>query len=269
MKSLYVTYLNLVCVCIVIGLLMTAGSSFCCKSQPKEDEDSKTIKDDALPKETKDTEPEIAKSREPKSPTKAKAKLEFRIVPTVQDVAAAGVNVEQRIEALEQEGPVKASDEKYVWLVIKNPQDPERPDDRGKFRESNSNGIPLVIGKYLGAKYVLASNQPEETMLHETGPDAWKLSNCYPETDQWNKPAVGFGFNEAGTKQFWDLTKAHKGKPLGIFLDDVALSAPKINTPIFQHGIITGDFSSQEVQDMVDKLNADTTKENILFKLFK
>jgi len=182
--------------------------------------------------------------------------LEFRIVPSQQDVAAAGVNVEQRKEQLEQEGPIKASGEKYVWRVIKNPQDPSKPDERGKFREFNSDGIPLVIGKYLGVKYVLVSNLPDETMVHETGPGAWKLRNSRPDTDQWNKPAVGFSLNQSGTGRFFDLTKAHKGRLLGIFLDDEAISAPNINTPIFQRGIIMGDFSPQEVQDMVDKLNA-------------
>jgi len=182
--------------------------------------------------------------------------LEFRIVPSQKEVEDAGVNVEQRKKALDEEGPIKASDEKYVWLIIKNPKDPDKPDKRGGFPLTNGDGIPLVIGKYLGVKYVLASNQPGETMLHETGPGAWKLRNSRPTTDRWNKPAVGFSFNESGTGLFWDLTKAHKGRPLGIFLDDEAISAPNINEPIFQRGIITGDFSPDEVQDMVDKLNA-------------
>ncbi len=182
--------------------------------------------------------------------------LEFRIVPTQQDLTAAGINVEQRKEQLEQEGPIKASDDKYVWQLIKDPQDPDKPNERGKFREYNNDGIPLVIGTYLGRKYVLASNLPDETMLHETGPGAWKLRNSRPDTDQWNKPAVGFSLNQSGTGRFYELTKAHKGRLLGIFLDGEAISAPNINTPIYQRGIIMGDFSQQEVQDMVDKLNA-------------
>jgi protein-export membrane protein SecD/preprotein translocase SecF subunit len=185
--------------------------------------------------------------------------LEFRIIPSEQELANAGVIVAQKKEKLEQDGPLKANaegDQKYVWQEIKNPSDPENPDDRRGFRERNSDGVPLVIGTYLGTKYVLAANQPNETMLHETGPGAWKLSNSRPTSDQWNRPAVGFSFNQSGTGKFWELTKAHKNRPLGIFLDEEAISAPNINTPIFQSGIIEGDYSADEVQDMVDKLNA-------------
>ena len=268
-KKVFTSDLNTVFVWMIMGLFLTAGSSFCCKSQPKEDEDSNAVASDVSPKQTTDTKAYMEKSRDIKSPNKAKAKLEFRIVPSQRELTAAGVNVDQRKEQLEQEGPLKAGTDEYVWQKIRNPRDPGNTDQRGGFPEVNRDGIPLVIGKYLGDKYVLVSNNPEEPMLHETGPGAWKLSNCQPTTNLWGKPAVGFSFNEAGTKQFWDLTKAHKGQLLGIFLDDVALSAPNINTPIFQRGIIMGDFSPQEVHDIVDKLNADIKKENILFKLFK
>jgi SecD/SecF fusion protein len=68
--------------------------------------------------------------------------------------------------------------------------------------------------------------------------------------------AVDFSMNELGAKQFFELTKTNEKRPLTILLDDEAISAPNIQTPIYKRGQITGNFSLQEVQDLVDKLNA-------------
>ncbi|MBN1844430.1 MAG: protein translocase subunit SecD [Sedimentisphaerales bacterium] len=165
--------------------------------------------------------------------------LEYRIIPLPGELTNS--EIERYTEGLQEVGPIRSSDDKYAWMQIRSPDD---------FRRD------VVRGVYLGVDYVLASNRPEETMLHVPGGEGWQLRNCRPTSDSLGRPAVGFSFNEAGTSLFWDLTKAHKDRLLGIFLDDEAISAPSIDEPIYQSGIIRGSFTPQEVQDLVDKLNA-------------
>ena len=52
------------------------------------------------------------------------------------------------------------------------------------------------------------------------------------------------------------MTRDHVDRALCILLDDEAFSAPNISGPIYGGVEITGRFTQQEVQDLVDKLNA-------------
>jgi len=63
--------------------------------------------------------------------------------------------------------------------------------------------------------------------------------------------------NPEGAKIFAELTSRHIEKPIAIILDKKIISAPNVKTPITEgKGIITGNFSPEEVKDMVIKLKA-------------
>ena len=71
------------------------------------------------------------------------------------------------------------------------------------------------------------------------------------------KPVVSFYFNKIGTKKFAEITKNNIGKILGIVLDNEIVTAPVINTPIFNgNAIITGDFSVEEANRISTLLKA-------------
>ncbi len=71
-----------------------------------------------------------------------------------------------------------------------------------------------------------------------------------------NQPLVAIKFTEEGAKLFADITKAHTGEQLGIFLDGELLSAPNINEPITGGtAIISGEFSVEEAQDLAKNLS--------------
>ena len=55
---------------------------------------------------------------------------------------------------------------------------------------------------------------------------------------------------------FGNLSGKNLNRPLCILLDGMAISAPNLQSVITTSGIITGNFSQQEVADMVNKLNA-------------
>jgi SecD/SecF fusion protein len=162
--------------------------------------------------------------------------LEFRILPGADLTSAAAFK-----EALATKGPKGASDSRYVWCEVEDAQ-------------TWQGGITGQFGDKL---YVLASNQDGEKMTRSA--KAWKLRRAYPTADQEGRRAIGFTFDEVAANLFYSLTSANIEKPLCILLDNIAISAPNINSAISSSGIITGGrggFTPTQVDDMVNKLNA-------------
>ena len=83
-----------------------------------------------------------------------------------------------------------------------------------------------------------------------------ELSSSGSGSGSW---AIHFELNSEGAQKFGDLTAklAPTHELLGIFFDGVKQSAPAVQTPILQgEGEITGRFSKDEAQGVVDILNA-------------
>jgi len=170
--------------------------------------------------------------------------LDFRILPTLGRTELSQSEIERYTQALAEKGPKDASDSSYVWVEI---------EDYKEWHDQTTINAPF------GDKwYVLASNRPNETMLHASSGKEWKLDNSYPTSDDMGRRAIGFHLDVRGGNLFWNITSKNGGRPLAILLDGIAISAPQINPehPIGQSGIIMGTFSQTEVGDMVNKLNA-------------
>ncbi len=82
-------------------------------------------------------------------------------------------------------------------------------------------------------------------------------------TDQKGQPCVNFSFRSDGGQLFGQLTSSHLPDKmtdftykLAIILDNEIYSAPSIQSTITDNGQITGSFTKQEVQDLVNVLNA-------------
>ena len=98
--------------------------------------------------------------------------------------------------------------------------------------------------------------------------DAYDVTGGYlvrsaPGIDQSGRPNVTFMFDSRGGLLFGGLTgdntpdETHNfTRKLGIILDGYLFSAPSIQSQIRERGEITGDFTKQEVEDLVDVLNA-------------
>ena len=79
--------------------------------------------------------------------------------------------------------------------------------------------------------------------------------------DQNGAPAVAFTLTDAGSGKFFALTtnnspRGENQSQLGIVLDDSLLSAPNILQPIRKDGRITGNFTREEVDSLVQILKA-------------
>ncbi len=71
-----------------------------------------------------------------------------------------------------------------------------------------------------------------------------------------NEPMVSVRFTEEGAELFADITRAHVGEQLGIFLDGELLSAPVINEPITGGtAIISGSFTPEEARSLAQNLS--------------
>ena len=93
-----------------------------------------------------------------------------------------------------------------------------------------------------------------ETKERLTGDD---LSNVYKiQTDEHGRPAVGLDFTLIGRKRMARVTGNNKGERLAIALDGELKSAPKIQQKITRSARITGDFTHEEVDSMIDILRA-------------
>lgn len=90
------------------------------------------------------------------------------------------------------------------------------------------------------------------------------LTRADTGVDRYGKPCVNFTFNQAGGQLFGGMTGDHlpdKGLTeftykLGIVLDDELYSAPSIQSTITDRGEITGTFTQEQVQNLVNVLNA-------------
>ncbi|MFC1540656.1 preprotein translocase subunit SecD, partial [Candidatus Margulisiibacteriota bacterium] len=83
------------------------------------------------------------------------------------------------------------------------------------------------------------------------------LKGAWPGVDEYGNPVVDIEFNSEGGKVFADVTSRSVGRPIAILLDKKIVSAPNVREPIPSgKAQISGDFSIEEVQDLVIKLKA-------------
>ena len=174
--------------------------------------------------------------------------LEFRILPTWEhpDVDSSAMN--SYLERLKEQGPEYASDNAFKWFEIENPEEWNAVDAQTR---------PSIVGQFGDKYYVLAYNNIDDVMLHSPGEKDWKLERAYPTYDERGRNAIGFVMDQRGGRLMGSVTGNNIGRPLCIFLDGIAFSAPNIEVRIPGQGRITGGkFSKTKVDDMVNKLNA-------------
>ena len=64
-------------------------------------------------------------------------------------------------------------------------------------------------------------------------------------------------FDDAGTKLFGEITGRNVGKPIAVFLDGIAISAPRVNEAITTgSAVISGGFSLKEAKLLAQRLNS-------------
>ncbi|MDX8349604.1 hypothetical protein SLH49_16590 [Cognatiyoonia sp. IB215446] len=110
-----------------------------------------------------------------------------------------------------------------------------------------------------GQTLLPAQNDPELFYLVERRPvvRGEDLADVRLTFDRNDRPAIAFQFAPPAASRFADYTQANIGTAFAIVLDGVVLSAPVIRTQISGgQGIIVGNFTEEEVVDLVAMLQA-------------
>ncbi len=81
---------------------------------------------------------------------------------------------------------------------------------------------------------------------------------------QNDQVVVTLAFDSIGAQAFADATAANVGKRIGIYMDDMLLSAPTVNSAINDgQAIITGSFTVEEAEDLASKIRAGSLPFNL------
>ena len=95
-------------------------------------------------------------------------------------------------------------------------------------------------------------------LTKDTGLSGIHILKSTVEFDSQNgKPQVGLRFNKKGADLFAAITKRNIGKQVGIFLDNIPLTTPTVQTEILDgSAVITGNFTSDEAKKLTIAINS-------------
>lgn len=82
------------------------------------------------------------------------------------------------------------------------------------------------------------------------------LQKVTPGRNEFGNPEIHFSLNDAGTKNIRDYSAANVGQSMAIVFDDQIESVAGISSVLGRHSRLTGNYSIQEVNDMVLKLRS-------------
>ena len=118
----------------------------------------------------------------------------------------------------------------------------------------------IVPGKEGGVKrFYLVSVFPDLTGDH--------ITFAKEDFDEYGRLIVRFRLDSSGTKNFADLTTNNIGKSLGIVIDGVMYSSPRIQGAIPRgEGIISGTYTSESARALAIVLNSGSLQAPIKFE---
>lgn len=82
------------------------------------------------------------------------------------------------------------------------------------------------------------------------------LAGAKSDRDEYMQPAVGFRMTADGARKMGATSKANLKKAMAIVLDGVVQSAPTLQATITDRGIITGQFTQEQVNALVTVLKS-------------
>ncbi|HVP11797.1 MAG TPA: hypothetical protein VMV94_11490 [Phycisphaerae bacterium] len=192
------------------------------------------------------------RSSQPAKPAGAPPRgvLELRILADRSQDEGAGKIAACRT-AFTKEGPTtRGAEEGYGWFKIKDPADFFKTKDlKGQFDRIQKE-TPLVTERRGDEYYVLAHTVEDYTMTHAAGAPEWSAQTARLNRSTQGYLAVEVELDGRGAAQLEKLTGDHRGKVLGVFLDDQTIMKLTITDVIRQSIRITGAFSLREAEDL-------------------
>lgn len=112
----------------------------------------------------------------------------------------------------------------------------------------------LIADSFDGQVYMLLYNTTDKALSEASGP--WKATGASPSIDNLGRPAVSFNLDANGAKKFSELTQNNLQEPMAITLDGRVYSIATIQSRIGASGQITGRFSQDDIDYLVQVLSA-------------
>ena len=213
-------------------------------------------------------------------------KLEFRIVAEAQKNAAEFDLARKQASSGSRKREVKNAEGKTIakWTsiasIVAPPNDPTRlmplkqlPSSNNLIRDKSTGRI-VNFQEFSG----VFTNDPDQSAANlaawckrnkirtlqilmlepdeDKAVDGKDLSSVSNGTDERGRGCVYFKTTSAGTSLLGSFTAINKNRQMGIVVDDQLHSAPNINEAIYGNGQITGQFTTEEVEDLVIKLKS-------------
>lgn len=179
--------------------------------------------------------------------------LEFRILADPNPDSPT--EYDRYIENLRKSGPYFTPGDRYRWFRIDNPVAFFSLRSTADLDRVNPASAGVVADKFDEQWYVLSREGRDYQMIGDAS-RTWSLKRAMGNRDEHGKPEVNFLFDARGGAMFRQLTAANIGKQLCILVDGVAYSSATIQTAIGTSGRITGDFSWEKVNYLVQTMQA-------------
>jgi protein-export membrane protein SecD len=133
----------------------------------------------------------------------------------------------------------------FGWHIIK------KIEERGEGDNREVRAAHILFLKRSIAEY-------PKLQFAATGLTGKNLKDAYVDYQSQGvgSPQIALRFDDEGTRLFAEITKRNIGKPVAIFLDDEIISQPTVQSEIVAgQAVITGNFTMQEANDLVKRLN--------------
>ena len=111
----------------------------------------------------------------------------------------------------------------------------------------------IVVTKEGDTYYQLLYTDSQRSMTHSVE-TPWNIESASYDVDRLGRPAVGFQFDIAGGRQMGLLTGPHVSEPIAIVIDGEVYSSPTLQSQIGNRCIITGNFTHDDVKQLLDLL---------------
>lgn len=161
-------------------------------------------------------------------------------------------------EELQELGPRNANPDGAVWLQLAKIESWFDTLDQADALEADPVGFfaarGFVVEPYDGLYWMLAWDQPGNRMTSAEG--QWQVTRSYMGRDEIGRNNIVFNMDTLGGQRLGELTREHIGDNMAVILDDRIITAPTLQGRISNTGSITGDFSREELNYIIQVLNA-------------
>ena len=139
-------------------------------------------------------------------------------------------------------------------LEASTDSDPQKADASARKVERLVASRGVVAKVYNGKIYVLLGNDVKRNAM--TAAQGWAVKSPHMSFDQIGKPCVSFSMDQQGAALLGDMTGAHVGRLMAVLLDGRILTTPNLQSKLSDGGQITGSYTPQEVDYLVNTMRA-------------